>query len=142
MYVLENEDDIIEAVSSLILELELDWTIVTPWDIELLNLLSCEGINTELSSIFYLHYLKCHKLVDENALSVHYRLGMDIDFMFYVVGKHETLKTNVMEDMTIWFSFLPIYSRLIFVFFNHIHNCTQKTDACMILSHFWRELVN
>lgn len=81
MYVLENEGDIIEAIPSLILELELDWTIVTPRDIELLYLLSCEGINTELSSIFYLYYLENHKLVYKNALSVHIRLGMDKNFM-------------------------------------------------------------
>ena len=95
-FVHRGEDDcnIVKAAASLILHLQFCSTIISPRDVELADLVSIEGVNSEFLAVPNLMNLECDALVHELTICISLGLGMDVDLLLLVVEEVEALEAD------------------------------------------------
>ena len=78
MHVLEHNLDVIEPISSLVLNLQLRSTVVASRYVELAYLLTREGIEALFAVAHYLRDGKDNRLVDKDTILIAHKLSSDV----------------------------------------------------------------
>ena len=94
MDILENECGVFIPIPCLVLNLQLDRSIIGPRDIKLLHLFSCEGINARFDSITNFVDLELYNLVAEESIRVPCWLCMKVNLKLVALSEHETLESD------------------------------------------------
>lgn len=94
MDVLEDEGHIVVTISLLVLDLHFGGTIIASRDVEFLNLLSCEGVDTRFDVVLDFVDFEIHDLVYESAIRVPLRLRMEVNRVLNVLHEHEAFEPD------------------------------------------------